>query len=105
MPVRISRLFPVKGSDAVQLLGLPDETEVYPGHYAGSSCGRGMDGKAISTIGREIRTNRALSLDLEDFVAFQLSDVPPLPDDFDHIKRANLGSGDPKKEHTPSDRI
>ena len=84
-----------------RLLGLPDETEVYPGHYAGSSCGRGMDGKAISTIGREIRTNRALSLDLEDFVAFQLSDVPPLPDDFDHIKRANLGSGDPKKEHTP----
>ena len=86
------------------LLRLPAETEVYPGHYAGSTCGRGMDGKAISTIGREMRSNRALRLDLDGFIDFQLSDVPPLPDDFDRIKRANLGLVESKKEHTP-DRI
>jgi hydroxyacylglutathione hydrolase len=74
-----------------RLLELPDHTEVYPGHYAGSSCGRGMDGKTISTIGRERRASRALSLDLESFIDFQLSDVPPLPADFEVIKRANLG--------------
>ncbi|HWU38909.1 MAG TPA: hypothetical protein VN203_14765, partial [Candidatus Acidoferrum sp.] len=35
-----------------RLLALPDWIEIYPGHYAGSVCGRGMDGKTISTIGR-----------------------------------------------------
>lgn len=73
-----------------RLLELPDETEIYPGHYAGSTCGRGMDGKTISTIGRERRTNPALNLDLEAFVDYQVANAPPLPTDFDRIKRANL---------------
>jgi glyoxylase-like metal-dependent hydrolase (beta-lactamase superfamily II) len=73
-----------------RLLELPDETEIYPGHYAGSTCGRGMDGKTISTIGRERRTSRALNLDIEGFVDYQVSSSPPLPDDFHRIKRANL---------------
>jgi glyoxylase-like metal-dependent hydrolase (beta-lactamase superfamily II) len=75
----------------LKLLELPAEIEVYPGHYAGSTCGRGMDGKTISTIGRERRTNRALHLTLDDFVGFQLSSVPPMPEDFEAIKRVNLG--------------
>jgi len=74
-----------------RLLALPDWTEVYPGHYAGSVCGRGMDGKPISTIGRERRTNPALHLSEEAFVAFQTQNLPPLPDDFQAIKRHNLG--------------
>jgi hydroxyacylglutathione hydrolase len=77
-----------------RLLELPDETEIYPGHYAASTCGRGMDGKTISTIGRERRTSQALNLDLEGFVAYQLSNSPPLPQDFDRIKRANLARTD-----------
>ncbi|HYN36855.1 MAG TPA: MBL fold metallo-hydrolase [Actinomycetota bacterium] len=77
-----------------RLLELPDDTEVYPGHYAGSTCGRGMDGKTISTIGRERRTSRALNLDLEGFVDYQVSSAPPLPKDFDRIKRANLARAD-----------
>lgn len=80
------------------LLELPDETEVYPGHYAGSTCGRGMDGKTISTIGRERRTSRALSLDLESFIEFQLSSLPPVPTDFEAIKRANVGHADASVE-------
>jgi hydroxyacylglutathione hydrolase len=75
-----------------KLLELPAETEIYPGHYSGSTCGRGMDGKAISTIGRERRTNRALSLNVEDFVDYQLSSLPPLPDDFVSIKRTNVSA-------------
>jgi hypothetical protein len=35
-----------------RLLALPDWIEVYPAHFAGSVCGRGMDGKTISTLGR-----------------------------------------------------
>jgi hydroxyacylglutathione hydrolase len=76
------------------LLELPDETEIFPGHFAGSTCGRGMDGKTISTIGRERRTSQALNLDLEGFVAYQLSSAPPLPEHFDRIKRANLARTD-----------
>jgi hydroxyacylglutathione hydrolase len=76
------------------LLQLPEETEIYPGHYAGSTCGRGMDGKTISTIGRERRTSQALNLDLEGFVVYQLSSAPPHPEDFDRIKRANLALAD-----------
>lgn len=71
------------------LLELPDHVEIYPGHYAGSVCGRGIDGKPSSTIGRERRTNEALALDVSAFVQFQLTNVPPLPQDFHGIKEAN----------------
>jgi hydroxyacylglutathione hydrolase len=71
------------------LMSLRDDVEVYPGHYAGSTCGRGMDGKTISTIGRERRTNPALQFDPEQFVDYQLANTPPLPQDFLTIKRTN----------------
>ena len=78
--------------DSLQtLMALRDDVEVYPGHYAGSTCGRGMDGKTISTVGRERRQNEALSLDVEAFIEFQLSNMPPQPRDFETIKRANIG--------------
>lgn len=72
-----------------RLLELPDHVEVYPGHYAGSVCGRGMDGKPSSTIGRERRSNRTLNLDIDSFVDFQLTNVPQPPEDFHRIKDAN----------------
>lgn len=71
------------------LLELQDHVEIYPGHYAGSVCGRGMDGKPSSTIGRERRTNEALALDVDSFVKYQLENIPPLPQDFHRIKEAN----------------
>lgn len=74
-----------------RLLELPDWVEVYPGHYAGSVCGRGMDGKTISTIGRERRENPALQLSPEAFVASQVENLPPLPPDFRAIKQQNVG--------------
>lgn len=72
-------------------MSLRDDIEVYQGHYAGSTCGRGMDGKTISTIGHERRANPALQLDQEEFVSYQLANTPPLPQDFDGIKRSNIG--------------
>jgi glyoxylase-like metal-dependent hydrolase (beta-lactamase superfamily II) len=74
-----------------RLLTLPDWIEVYPGHYAGSVCGRGMDGKPVSTIGRERRFNPALQLPAEEFIRYQTEELPPLPADFQQIKRHNLG--------------
>lgn len=75
------------------LLSLRDDIEVYPGHYAGSTCGRGMDGKTISTIGHERRSNPPLQLDPEEFLDYQLANTPPLPDDFHEIKRINVQAG------------
>ncbi len=44
-----------------RLLELPDGVEVFPGHVAGSLCGKGMSSKASSTIGFERRFNTALA--------------------------------------------
>jgi hydroxyacylglutathione hydrolase len=74
-----------------KILALPDYIEVYPGHYSGSVCGRGLEGKPSSTIGFERRFNPALQLSEPEFVKFQIKDLPPLPDDFRSIKLRNIG--------------
>ena len=43
-----------------QLLTLPDSTEVYPAHGAGSACGKHLSAAAMSTIGEQRATNYAL---------------------------------------------
>jgi hydroxyacylglutathione hydrolase len=62
------------------LLALPDHLVLYPAHYSGSVCGRGLSANPISTIGFERAHNRALAHDSEDaFVAALLDDIPPAP--------------------------
>jgi hydroxyacylglutathione hydrolase len=71
---------------------LPDHLEVLPGAFSGSVCGRGLSGKASSTIGFERRFNRAFSLgDEESFVALMLRDIPPRPPMAEQIRAQNLG--------------
>jgi len=43
-----------------QLLTLPDLTQVYPAHGAGSACGKHLSTAATSTIGEQRQTNYAL---------------------------------------------
>jgi hydroxyacylglutathione hydrolase len=63
-----------------RLLELPDDVLVYPSHYGGSVCGRGLSGNPFSTIGFERRHNRALAQgDAKSFAAALLEDVPPAP--------------------------
>ena len=63
-----------------RLLGLPDELLLYPAHYSGSVCGRGLSAHPASTIGFERRHNRALQFGQErDFVEALVKDVPPAP--------------------------
>src|SRR5215212_742629 len=53
-----------------RLLGLPDHLVLYPSHYSGSVCGRGLSANPVSTVGFERRHNRALQYASEDaFVA------------------------------------
>ena len=68
------------------LMSLDDSVEVYPGHGAGSMCGRAMSGKTGSTIGFERRFNEALQFrDKARFVDFLMQGVPPKPPSFDTI--------------------
>jgi len=63
-----------------RLLTLPDHVLLYPAHYSGSVCGRGLSANPISTIGFERRHNRALQFESEDAFAEALtSDIPPAP--------------------------
>jgi len=73
-----------------RLLELPDHVVVYPSHYAGSVCGRGLSGNPFSSIGFE-RTHNSL-LSVIDPVAFAdalLTDAPPPPADQARIVAAN----------------
>jgi hydroxyacylglutathione hydrolase len=76
-----------------KLLSLPDETEIFPGHQAGSACGAGISGKPSSTIGFEKRFNPALKLsDRNEFVHLITQDIPPRPADMDNIIAINLSA-------------
>jgi hydroxyacylglutathione hydrolase len=71
-----------------KLLTLPDDIEIYPGHFSGSLCGTGLSGKPSSTMAFEKRWNPMLSLDRETFID-RLADVPPEPADMQQILQFN----------------
>ncbi len=73
-----------------KLLTLPDDLEIFPGHFAGSACGAGMSGKPSSTVAFERRWNPLLSRTKDEFVA-ALADVPPKPAEMAHILATNRG--------------
>ena len=75
-----------------RLLELPDGVEVFPGHIAGSLCGKAMSSKASSTIGFERRFNHALQLEDElAFVAEAATVVAPKPPNMARLVELNRG--------------
>ena len=63
-----------------KLLTLPDACEVWPGHGAGSACGRSMSSELSCTIGRQKQNNPALQpMSRQEFVAMQTAGLPPAP--------------------------
>jgi glyoxylase-like metal-dependent hydrolase (beta-lactamase superfamily II) len=73
-----------------KLLSLPDDLLLYPAHYSGSVCGRGLSGHPASTIGFERRYNQALQHDSEQaFVDALVRDIPPAPAHQAEIVAAN----------------
>jgi len=73
-----------------RLLELPDHVVVYPAHYGGSVCGRGLSGNPVSSIGFERARNPMLAYaDPADFAAALLADTPPRPADQARIVAAN----------------
>jgi glyoxylase-like metal-dependent hydrolase (beta-lactamase superfamily II)/rhodanese-related sulfurtransferase len=75
-----------------RLVALEDGVEVYPGHVAGSLCGKAMSSKASTTIGFERRFNPALaSSDVAAFVAESASISAPRPPNMERIVELNRG--------------
>jgi hydroxyacylglutathione hydrolase len=73
-----------------RLLELPDHVVVYPSHYGGSVCGRGLSGNPVSSIGFERAHNRMLALaDASAFAEALLAEVPPRPEGQEQIVTAN----------------
>jgi glyoxylase-like metal-dependent hydrolase (beta-lactamase superfamily II) len=73
-----------------RLLELPDHVVVYPSHYGGSVCGRGLSGNPISSIGFERSHNALLALtDADAFAEALIADMPPRPAEQARIVAAN----------------
>jgi glyoxylase-like metal-dependent hydrolase (beta-lactamase superfamily II)/rhodanese-related sulfurtransferase len=75
-----------------RLVELGDGVEVYPGHVAGSLCGKAMSSKASTTIGFERRFNPALAFsDVNAFIADSASISAPRPPNMERIVELNRG--------------
>jgi hydroxyacylglutathione hydrolase len=73
-----------------RLLALPDHVLVYPSHFGGSVCGRGLSSNPFSSIGFERRHNPALRhTDADAFAEALLVDIPPAPAEQETIVAAN----------------
>jgi hydroxyacylglutathione hydrolase len=73
-----------------RLLTLPDAVVVYPGHGAGSMCGRNLSKETSSTIGEQRRTNYALQpMPREAFIDMMTTDLPEIPGYFGRDVRIN----------------
>lgn len=73
-----------------QLLGLPEWTAIFPGHFEGP-CGASMHGTPSSNIGAELRFNPLAPLGEDAFVAALVSAVPPRPLNITAIEATNRG--------------
>ena len=75
-----------------RLMELPDGVEVFPGHVAGSLCGKAMSSKASSTIGFERRFNNAVRIeDKALFVAESSGLDAPKPPNMGRLVELNRG--------------
>ena len=73
-----------------QLLTLPDETLVYPGHGAGSSCGKNLSSDTVSTIGAQRETNYALApMSKDEFIDVVTAGQTAPPNYFAHDAALN----------------
>ncbi len=75
-----------------RILALPDGIEVFPGHVAGSLCGKGMSAKPSTTLGFERRFNDMLQpMGEAAFVEAANSGLAPKPPNLARIVDVNRG--------------
>ncbi|MGI8843441.1 MAG: rhodanese-like domain-containing protein, partial [Gemmatimonadaceae bacterium] len=90
---------------------LPDYLQLWPGHGAGSACGKSLGAVPSTTLGYEKVANWALAMhDEETFVEAVLADQPEPPKYFAEMKRINkegprMLHGLRRPEHLPASRL
>jgi hydroxyacylglutathione hydrolase len=87
---------------------LPEFLQIWPGHGAGSSCGKSLGAIPQSTLGYELRSNWAFQIDDEEcFMQEVLRDQPDPPAYFARMKVLNAnGVPDmPRSEPLPDDTL
>jgi hydroxyacylglutathione hydrolase len=84
------------------LRSLPEYLQVWPGHGAGSACGKSLGAVPQSTLGYELRTNWAFQVhDEESFVETALRDQPDPPAYFARMKELNARGVAPMPKPDP----
>jgi len=75
-----------------KILPLADDVIVYPGHGAGSACGKNMSQETVGTIGHERLTNYALRADMnkQEFIKELIDGILPPPAYFSENVRLNI---------------
>ncbi|HEY4578532.1 MAG TPA: MBL fold metallo-hydrolase [Savagea sp.] len=69
---------------------LPEHLIVWPGHGAGSACGKSLGAVPLSTVGYELQFNWAMQIeDEETFIETLLKDQPEAPVYFARMKEMN----------------
>ncbi len=85
-----------------QLLTLPDATRVFPGHGAGSACGKNLSTETWSTIGEQRHSNYALlAPDKQTFIDLVTEGQPPAPEYFVYDAMLNRQDRGLLDEHEP----
>jgi hydroxyacylglutathione hydrolase len=75
-----------------RLAGLPEETEIDPGHTGGSLCGSGLSRERVSTLRMEKLSNHALAInDVQEFVAHSAGIAAPRPPTVERVVALNRG--------------
>ena len=73
-----------------KILPLSDGLMIYPGHGAGSLCGKSIGSMRLTTLGYERMSNPALApRSKEDFVEYAVSGLPEQPGNHTRIKAMN----------------
>lgn len=73
-----------------RLPAVPDITEIFPSHGAGSLCGKAISSRRSSTVGYERRFNPVLTRKPEEqWIRDLMTDMPPAPPYFRRMKRVN----------------
>lgn len=82
-----------------RLLPLSDSLMIYPGHGAGSLCGKSIGAMRSTTLGFERMYNPALApRDKSTFVEFAINDLPEQPGNHKRIKAMNRAGPRPAGE-------
>jgi glyoxylase-like metal-dependent hydrolase (beta-lactamase superfamily II)/rhodanese-related sulfurtransferase len=85
-----------------KLLELDDGLLIYPGHGAGSLCGKSIGAMRATTLGYERRFNPALTERTKpDFINFAISELPEQPGNHTRIKALNRRGPRPLGEVKP----